>query len=165
MEHSFNVEIAKEYGITQAIILNHLYFWIEKNRANKKHYYDGDYWTYNSKKAFAELFPYLTERQIDYSLTKLVDAGLIIKGNYNKSPYDRTLWYSITKQGYAILQNCKMARTNLQNQINEIVRPIPDNKPDNKPDIYTERKKRKMKIDSHTPSYDIDEYENHSIFD
>ena len=121
MIHSFDVNIAKKYGIEEAILLNHLYFWIEKNRANNKHCYDGYYWTYSSKKAFTDLFPYLTERQVDYALKKLLDDGLIMKGNYNKSGYDRTLWYAITKNGYSILQNCQMEETNLLNRNDENV--------------------------------------------
>lgn len=31
MEHSFDIEIAAEYGIECAILLKHLYFWIKKN--------------------------------------------------------------------------------------------------------------------------------------
>lgn len=148
MEHHFNVEIAKEYGITQAIILNNLYYWISKNIANNKHFYDGNYWTYNSKKAFSGLFPYLTERQIDYSLKKLIDDGLIVKGNYNKMAYDRTLWYAITKKGYSILQNCKMEDTNMLNGLYENVEPIPNNKPNNKKsnnkhNIHTESEAKK----------------------
>ena len=34
MQHSFNVELAKEYGVLEAILLNHLWFWIKKNKAN-----------------------------------------------------------------------------------------------------------------------------------
>ena len=126
MIHSFDIEIAKEYGITEAILLNNIYFWIEKNKANNQNFYDEHYWTYNSKKAFTELFPYLTERQIEYALKKLVNEGLIITGNYNKSAYDRTLWYAITKKGYSILQNCGMETTKLLNRTHEIVEPIPD---------------------------------------
>lgn len=129
MEHSFDIDIAKIYGIPSAILLKNLYFWIEKNRANEKNYYDGHYWTYNSKKAFAELFPYMTARQIDYALQKLIDDGLIITGNYNKVAYDRTLWYAITKKGYCILQNCEMDITKTHNANNENVQPIPNNKP------------------------------------
>ncbi len=135
MIHSFDVNIAKKYGIEEAILLNHLYFWIEKNRANNKHCYDGYYWTYSSKKAFTDLFPYLTERQVDYALKKLLDDGMIMKGNYNKSGYDRTLWYAITKNGYSILQNCQMEETNLSNRNDENVEPIPDIIPDNNTDI------------------------------
>lgn len=144
MNHSFDVEIAKEYGIQPAILLNHIYFWIEKNKANNKHYYDGYYWTYNSKKAFSELFPYMTERQIDYALTKLVNAGLIIKGNYNKNVYDRTLWYAITKVGYSTLQNCKIEQPKLSNEPNKIVQPIPDINPNTNTDINKEKCKNKQ---------------------
>lgn len=107
MEHSFDVNIAKKYGINVAILLKNLYFWISKNRANGKHSHDAYYWAYNSKKAFAELFPYMTERQIDYALNKMVKSRLIIKGNYNKNAYDRTCWYAITEYGYSILENRK----------------------------------------------------------
>ena len=159
MQHYFDINIAMKYGIQPAIILNNLYFWIEKNRANEKHFYDGYYWTYNSMKAFSELFPYMTERQIDYAIKKLVESGLIIKGNYNKSSYDRTCWYAITKAGYSILQNCEMDKTNkeysisqncemdftnLSNGFHTIVSPIPDINTDNKTNnIYKKEKNSK----------------------
>ena len=106
MDHSFNIEVAKELGIAPAVILNNMDWWIEKNKANEKHFHDGYYWTYNSRKAYVLQFPYLTERQIEYALKKLIDEGYIITGNYNKASFDRTLWYAITKKGYCILQNC-----------------------------------------------------------
>lgn len=141
MEHSFDVDIAIKLGIQPAIIFKNLYYWIKKNKANNKHFYDGNYWTYNSKKAFSELFPYMTERQIDYAIKKLIDAELVITGNYNKVAYDRTLWYAITKKGYSILQNCEMEETNLLNGDNENVEPIPNKKPNkksnNKPNTNT----------------------------
>lgn len=134
MEHSFDIRIAKDYGIPSAILLKHLYFWIEKNRANETNFNDGHYWTYNSKKAFAELFPYMNARQIDYAMKKLIDEGLVITGNYNKVAYDRTLWYAITKKGYCILQNCEMEETKLSNGNNKNVEPIPDINTDVKQD-------------------------------
>lgn len=94
MNHSFNIEDAKTYGVNCAVILENIRFWVAKNKANNKHNYDGKYWTYNSIKAFHELFPYLTERQIRTALDKLVDVGIVQKGNYNQNPYDRTSWYS-----------------------------------------------------------------------
>ena len=132
MEHSFNIEVAKKLGIAPAVILNNLYFWIEKNKANDKHFYDGYYWTYNSRKAYCVQFPYFTERQIEYALRKLIDGGYVITGNYNKVSYDRTLWYAITKEGYSILQNCEMESTKMQDGFSENVDPIPDNNTDSK---------------------------------
>lgn len=144
MQHSFDIRIAKDYGINAAVLLNNMYFWIEKNRANNTNYYDGYYWTFNSKKAFAELFPYLNERQIDYALKKLIDGGIIITGNYNKMAYDRTLWYAITKKGYCILQNCEMEETKMQNGNTDIVQPIPNNNPVIKTLIENPNKKEGM---------------------
>ncbi len=135
MEHSFDIDIAKKYGIQPAILLKNLYFWIEKNKANDKNFYDGYWWTYNSKKAFAELFPYMTARQIEYALQKLIEDDLIITGNYNKVAYDRTLWYAITKKGYSILQNCEMEETRKGNGNPENVQPIPDINTGSKPHI------------------------------
>jgi len=123
LEHSFDVEIAKEVGINAAILYNNIKFWCAKNRANEKHFYDGYYWTYNSKKAFAELFPYMTERQIEYALKKLIDAKYIIKGKYNANAYDQTLWYADVKQ---TLENTDT--TKLLNRDHNIVEPIPYNK-------------------------------------
>jgi len=104
MQHSFNIEVAKQYGIIEAILLQNIYFWIEKNKGNGVHYYDNQYWTYNSNKAFKEIFPYISEKKIRTALEKLRRENILITGNYNKIGFDKTLWYSITNKGYALLE-------------------------------------------------------------
>ena len=126
MQHSFDIEIAEKYGVSEAILLQHLWFWIEKNKANEVNFYDGTYWTYNSAKAFVNLFPYMTQRQIQNALKRLKEKGIIKTGNYNKSAYDRTLWYAFTELGKSIMQKCKMENTNLSNGLRKNVTPIPD---------------------------------------
>lgn len=108
MEHSFDIEIAQEYGIECAIIIKHLYYWIEKNRVCDKHFYDGRYWTYGSIKAFCELFPYIGEKKMRNAFQKLEDSGLLLTGNYNKSQYDRTKWYALTDNGLALIRKEKI---------------------------------------------------------
>lgn len=125
MQHHFDIDIAKEYGILEAVLLDHLYFWIEKNKANGTNFIDGKYWTFNSKKAFAELLPYANERQIKYALDKLREAGVIEVASYNKSNYDRTLFYTITEVGYSKLHHCPTEWTKLSNQADNNVQPIP----------------------------------------
>ena len=83
MPHCFDVEIAKKYGILEAILLNYFRFWIQKNEANEVHYHDGRYWTYNSIKAFCELFPYASKKMIEKAINHLVEEGLLVTGNYN----------------------------------------------------------------------------------
>lgn len=122
MEHSFNVYIAEKYGVHAAILLNNIEHWIAHNKANNTNYRDGYYWTFNSKRAFAELFPYMNERQIDYALKKLIDDGIIITSKYNTSAYNHTLWYTITKLGCSILQNCEIEETKLCNGLTKNVK-------------------------------------------
>lgn len=108
MEHHFNVDIAKKYGVPVAIVLNHLVFWIQKNKANEKHFHDGRFWTYNSVKAFLVIFPYWTTDQMRSVLEKLKSTGLILIGNYNQKGYDQTLWYALSDEGlklYNMLPN------------------------------------------------------------
>lgn len=127
MLHSFDVDIAKNYGLNEAILLNYLIFWILKNKANEENFYDGYYWTYNSTRAFSELFPYMSQRQIQYALNHLKEEGLIQTGNYNKSLYDRTCWYALTDKTISIMQFCKMDYAILSNGLCKNVKPIPFN--------------------------------------
>ena len=94
--HSFNTELAKIVGLKESIILSHLYFWFEKNRSNKKNFYDGTWWTFNSIKAFSEQFEYLSEKEIRGALKRLNELGYTVEGCYNAMKIDKTKWYSLT---------------------------------------------------------------------
>lgn len=135
MEHSFDIEIAQEYGIQCAIILKNIYFWIEKNRANDKHFHDGKYWTYNSIKAMTELFPYMSKNTINRALDKLEEEGLVITGNFNGVAYDRTKWYALTDLGYSICEKTELDLPKIRNGITQSQKPIPDINTYNKPNI------------------------------
>jgi hypothetical protein len=104
MEHYFNTDVAKDCGIEEAILLHNFHFWLSKNAANEKHFHDGLYWFYNSKKAFVDLFPYMNETKIFRSIKNLEERGFVVKGNYNTDKWDRTNWYAITKFGLTYLQ-------------------------------------------------------------
>ena len=126
MNHNFDVIVAKEYGLIEAILLSNLEYWIAKNIANQKNFHDGYYWTFNSTRAFTELFPYLSQRQIQNALKRLKELEIIQTGNYNKSAYDRTLWYAFTKKGQSIMQKCKMDSAKMLNGLCKNVKPIPN---------------------------------------
>ena len=109
--HSFNVDVAKDYGILEAVFINELAYWVTLNMRNDTHYYEGRYWVSYTRKALSELFPYASEKQMRRVTDKLTKEGIIVKGNFNASKYDRTLWYSFTDKGiellvrYGILRN------------------------------------------------------------
>ena len=124
MEHSFNIEYAKKYGLEEAILIGNMRHWITKNKANRKHVYDGRVWTYNSHKAFVEIYPYWNEHKIRRILDSLVEQEVLVKGNYNKMSYDRTTWYAF-KDESMFLQNSQIELADLPNGYDEIARPIP----------------------------------------
>lgn len=98
MNHSFDIEEAEKYGIPAAILLDHFRHWITKNRANDKHFRDGRTWSYNSVKAFTELYPYMGIKQIRSALDKLVEEGVLLKRDWNEGKADRTLWYAFRNE-------------------------------------------------------------------
>lgn len=98
MEHSFDIDIAVKVGVNAAVIYNNILHWVAWNKANELNYKCGHYWSYNSMKAFAELFPYMTEKQIRGAVDKLKDEGLIKVGHFNTDKRNRTNWYTITSE-------------------------------------------------------------------
>lgn len=96
MIHSFQTEDAAKYGLVEAVMLNNFRYWLARNKANKAHEYDDKTWTYNSVTAFAELFPYLSAGQIRRCLDSLISQGVLVRGNYNKSSYDKTSWFAFS---------------------------------------------------------------------
>lgn len=136
LTHAFNVQEAVEYGIEESVILYNLRFWLEKNKANHNNvqmHTDSKlyYWTYNSTRAFAELFPYMTSNKIQKVLKSMEDRGLIISGVFNQAKYDRTKWYSIPHSRY-------IHSAVSPNGVSQKAQPIPDINTDIKTDTISE---------------------------
>lgn len=125
MNHSFDIEHAKKYGVDAAIIINHFIFWIEKNRANGKHQHEGRTWTYNSTRAFSLLFPYWSEQKIKRILADLKEKGVLVTGNFNNSGIDRTKWYAFENE-QSFVQIRTTDRPELNNASTGIEQAIPD---------------------------------------
>jgi hypothetical protein len=122
--HSFDPKIAERVGVNAAVLYQNIVWWCAKNAANRHNEHDGRFWTYNSVKAWAELFPYLSAAQIRLALEKLENDGLILSGTFNQVGYDRTKWY------------CPSEQIHLSESANGVAQkdePIPVSKPDIKP--------------------------------
>ena len=98
MNHSFDIDLAQKFGLNEAILLENIRFWIQKNRANESHFHDGRTWTYNSVAAFREIFPYMGPKAIRAALERLVEGGVLVKGNYNTKSTDHTTWYGFVEE-------------------------------------------------------------------
>ena len=85
-------------------LLQSIYEWVRMNEVRNEHFHDGRYWDRDSIDALAQLFPYFTKRQIQYTLEKLEKHGLILVGNYNEQPLDQTRWYALTDKAYELFE-------------------------------------------------------------
>jgi hypothetical protein len=102
MNHSFDIEIAQKYGMKAAVLYENFKYWIAKNKANGQNFREGRTWTYNSMRALADLFPYMTVWDVRASLGVLIDAGVLLAAHYNVRGYDRTTWYAFEDEKTAL---------------------------------------------------------------
>lgn len=96
MIYVFDGEIAKKYGVDEAIFLQNLLFWIAKNKANNRHEYNGRYWTYNSQEALMELFSFWTRNQIRRIIASLLNKGAIITDQHLDKRSHNMTWYAVS---------------------------------------------------------------------
>ena len=101
--HRFSVEAATKYGVACALLLEHIRHWVTENRANGVNRHNGKYWMYKSIKGFSMSYPYFTENQIRRAIEKLRNEGLIITGHFSNGECTRTLWYTLSKKGQALV--------------------------------------------------------------
>lgn len=104
----FNMEIAVRYGTYAAILGQNFWYWVKENERRGRNYHDGRYWVYNSVRSLRKTFPNLSTHQIRGGIDRLVNAGILLKGNYNQTSYDRTTWYTFTDEGAAIFRKAEM---------------------------------------------------------
>lgn len=107
MKHYFDVLVAKECGVNAAVIYENIKYWVTHNKKQGKNEREGRYWMYQTQKELSEQFEYLTVKQVRTALAKLVEAGFIIKGNFNRHGYDRTVWYSVADDAAHIIEEEK----------------------------------------------------------
>lgn len=132
MNYNFDVEVAREYGVNEAIMITNFQFWIKKNKSNNENFFDNHYWTYNSHKAFIKLFPFWSEQTIKTILKHLKERGVLITGNYNENKYDQTLWYAFADEERWLEESVcshKLVLTNGEVKTNQ---PIPNINPNKK---------------------------------
>jgi len=134
MNYQFNIELATQYGVDEAIVLHNIIFWLRKNKSNKQNFHDGRTWTYNSASAYEKLFPFWKSRKIARVLKSLEDRGVLLAGNYNAVKYDRTKWYALIDESLLNLPLDKNGNGSASSD-----QPIPDSKPDSKQHISEDK--------------------------
>ncbi len=98
MQYQFDVDIAKKYGVDEAVFVHYIAFWVRTNEANKRNCFGGKTWTYNSIAALTEIFPFWSARQIDRVTKSCKEKGLVETEQLSENQRDRTLWYTVSDE-------------------------------------------------------------------
>lgn len=101
--HSFSIDLACKLGINAAIIIQHLAHLHKVCLGNGENWKHGRYWINKSIRAFTIVYPYLTTKEIRGALDKLEQTGNIVSAKVSDNHFDRTKWYSIEEDGFALL--------------------------------------------------------------
>ena len=130
MRYSFDTEAAARYGVEEAILLDHIRFWCEKNQSNPDCQKEGCCWMYASAARLAEHFSFWSVPQIRRLLKSLVRQGALIEGRFGRFAFDRTLWYAISESAASMFQNRHLQQTNPQHSNDASERAIKDTQKD-----------------------------------
>jgi hypothetical protein len=109
--HVIDTYLSRRLGTLEAAILNHFVYWITYNKKTKKNFHDGKTWTYHTLDDLCVHFDYASKSQIFDAIDMLClgirrkgkDKGtefqpILLKGNYNKRNFDRTIWYAFVEE-------------------------------------------------------------------
>lgn len=123
MDFSFDPDHAAKYGLEEAVVIRLMTFWIHKNRTDGRNFHDDRTWTYNTVTGWLEHFPFWTKDQMRRVLERLKDKGVLICGNYNKTPMDRTVWYAFSDESIFLPSQIDLAKK--PNGVGEGAKAIP----------------------------------------
>jgi hypothetical protein len=149
LHHSFDVDLATQYSIEEAIIIHHFQHWIRVNQKLKRNWIEERTWTYQTREEIAAHFPYLDSDKIRRLCESLVKKKVLISKCHHKNKFDRTLWYAFENESKFLnieidsnksyeRQICQMGLTNLPNGIDESAKCILDT--DTKTDTITNKR-------------------------
>lgn len=153
MKHYFNIKVAEEVGVQSATIFDNIAFWIKTNEQKQRNIHEGKAWMFSSVSAFKETFPYLTEKQIRNSLSKLIEKEFLEVGNFNKTKYDRTRWFSLTEKGHSFVCNNKNDLPKKSNGTAHAGEPIP-----NKKSNFQNTNNKRKYIDEKEQNFSLDPF-------
>ena len=104
MAQKFNARIAGRFGITAALLLEHIWKGVKENEFHNRYSYGGNIWMRCSQKTFTAHMPYLSRGMVGRGIAGLKKAGLLVQGEYNESRFDWTAWYAFTEYGRKIME-------------------------------------------------------------
>ena len=104
MFHALSANIAQRYGVNAALVAQYIWEEIGKNEFADRYSYEGKSWMYSNQMMFTAVLPYLSKNMVRRALERLMKHGVIIRGEFSESRFDRTSWYAFTQFGRLLMQ-------------------------------------------------------------
>lgn len=116
--HNFNITLAKRYGIEEAILIEHIYWWIHKNECEEVEdmVHEGAVWCRSTARGFAKYIPYMKPDKI-WRILKKLEGRVLRVGNFNRQALNQTLWYTFTDDFVKELKELDYDFENIKNAI------------------------------------------------
>lgn len=101
-QHHFNVQFAEKYGLREAIVINHIDFWLSININNLEEtvYFPKilkkRFWVFFKPGSLESHFPYMKPRHFTESADKLYKSGVLIKAQLGGTK--RNNYYTFTEE-------------------------------------------------------------------
>lgn len=84
--------LAARVGLNEAIFLQQLHYWLVRSQNEQ----GGRKWVYNTYEEWQrDNFPFWSIATLKRIVAGLEGSGLVLSGEYNHLPTDRTKWYTI----------------------------------------------------------------------
>lgn len=118
-----NTELATKVGLNEAIVLNQLYYWENKNKENnrQKNYKDGKFWVYQSLKKWHENnFPFWSYETVRNIFRKLEEKQLILSETFYKKANDQTKSYTVNIDNLKKYFDFEFGKKNEENKANPL---------------------------------------------
>lgn len=89
-------KLARILGVNEAMVMQHIHYWLVKSEEKKVNYKEGRYWTFKSIKQWHDdEFDFWSERTVERIFSSLEGLGLLIGYKFEKANFDHTKWYTI----------------------------------------------------------------------
>lgn len=157
--------LARRVGLNESIVLQQIHYWNEINKKANNNLRDGYHWTFNTFEDWQKQFPFWSVITIKRTFAKLEGYDLVITGNYNKLPIDRTKWYRINYEAlknleeFPLYQNDTTIVSKWHDQWVNMIRPLPENNSKNKAESNLAHKTPKQALPTTLRYFSHDEDE------
>ena len=115
--HTFDIKLAREFGIEEALLIHHFQYWIGINKKRKKAFQEDRTWTFQTYQEIADHFPYLSYAKVRHAIDNLVKSNIIIRKNLNNNPMVKTPWFAfVDEEAFSInVYDCEISHTTVKN--------------------------------------------------